>query len=65
MAICTQGCWIKGEHKGGSSSITWDAAAMVGVCEGTVLRARASGSSSITWDTVAILGVQGHWTESG
>ena len=37
---------------------------MVGVCEGTVLRARASGSSSITWDTVAVLGVQGHWTKS-
>src|SRR6267142_975517 len=34
----TQGCWTKGEHTGGWSSVACDAVAMVGVCGGTVLR---------------------------
>src|SRR6266850_813955 len=34
----TQGCWTKGEHAGGWSSIACDAAAMVGVRRGTIPR---------------------------
>src|SRR6266850_2026568 len=34
----TQGCWTKGECTGGWSSIACDAAAVVGVCGGTVPR---------------------------
>jgi len=38
-----QGCWTKGEHAGGLSSVAWDAAAMVGEHGGTVLRASVMG----------------------
>src|SRR6266850_455883 len=51
-----QRCWTKGEPAGGSSSIAWDAAAVVGVhravdqeCNGQVRMPEGSGQETLTF----------------
>ena len=53
------GCWTKGEHADGSSSIAWNAAAVVGEHKGTVPRTgvvgclASPGTLCVTTETVS------------